>query len=114
MLQKRRVFDLTNTIMNYLFMVFLLLCGIYFASYWFELKMDFLDELVTAANIFAWTISGLSVIMVVLALALAIADKDLKLFTLIWCIVRMLLCIVLSVLIDVSLILTEGGVSLSL
>ena len=114
MLQKRRVFDLTNTIMNYLFMVFLLLCGIYFASYWFELKLDFLDYLVNAANIAAWTMSVLSIVLVVLALILAIADKDLKLFTLIWCIVRMIICIVLSIIVDTSLIITSGGVSLSL
>ncbi len=114
MLQKRRVFDLTNTIMNYLFMVFLLLCGIYFASYWFELKSTFLTYLVNVANIAAWTMSGMSVILVVLALLLAIADKDVKIFSMLWCILRMVICIVLSIIIDTSLIITSGGIKLSL
>ena len=114
MLQKRRVFDLTNSIMNYLFCVFLLLCGIYFASYWFELKLSFLDYLVNTINIAAWLLSGVSVVLLVLALLLAIADKDLKLFSILWCLLRMVICVVLSVLVDLSLILTSGGVSVNL
>ncbi|HAN42948.1 MAG TPA: hypothetical protein DCP98_05915 [Sphaerochaeta sp.] len=114
MLQKRRVFDLTNSIMNYLFWVFLLLCGIYFASYWFELKLSFLDYLVNTINIAAWLLSGVSVVLLVLALLLAIADKDLKLFSILWCLLRMVICVVLSVLVDLSLIMTSGGVSVNL
>lgn len=114
MLQKRRVFDLTNSIMNYLFWVFLLLCGIYFASYWFELKLSFLDYLVNTINIAAWLLSGVSVVLLVLALLLAIADKDLKLFSILWCLLRMVICVVLSALVDMSLIMTSGGVSVNL
>ena len=114
MLQRRRVFDLTNTIMNYLFLVFLLLCGIYLTSFWFELKSDFLTYLVSVINVAAWTISALALLMVCLAVYIAIADKDLKALVLLWCILRMAVCIALSIIIDACSILISEGVSVSL
>ena len=114
MLQRRRVFDLTNTIMNYLFLVFLLLCGIYLTSFWFELKSDFLTYLVSVINVAAWTISALALLMVCLAVYIAIADKDLKALVLLWCILRMAVCIALSIIIDACSILVSEGVSVSL
>ncbi|MBR4121654.1 MAG: hypothetical protein IKT95_07885 [Spirochaetales bacterium] len=114
MLQRRRVFDLTNTIMNYLFLVFLLLCGIYLTSFWFELKTDFLTYLVGVINVAAWTISALALLMVGLAVFIAIADKDLKALVLLWCILRMVVCIALSIIIDACSILVSEGVSVSL
>ena len=114
MLQRRRVFDLTNTIMNYLFLVFLLLCGIYLTSFWFELKSDFLTYLVSVINVAAWTISALALLMVCLAVYIAIADKDLKALVLLWCILRMVVCIALSIIIDACSILVSEGVSVSL
>ena len=114
MLQRRRVFDLTNTIMNYLFLVFLLLCGIYLTSFWFELKSDFLTYLVSVINVAAWTISALALLMVCLAVYIAIADKDLKFLVLLWCILRMAVCIALSIIIDACSILVSEGVSVSL
>ena len=114
MLQRRRVFDLTNTIMNYLFMVFLLLCAIYLVSFWFELKPDFLVYLVNVINVAAWTISILAVLMAGLAVFISIADKDLKLLVLLWCILRMVVCIALSIAIDACEILVSEGVSVSL
>ena len=114
MLQRRRVFDLTNTIMNYLFLVFLLLCGIYLASFWFELKSEFLAYLVGVINVAAWTISSLALLMVGLAVYIAVADKDLKALVLLWCILRMAVCIALSIVIDACSILVSEGVSVSL
>ena len=114
MLQRRRVFDLTNTIMNYLCLVFLLLCGIYLTSFWFELKSDFLTYLVSVINVAAWTISALALLMVCLAVYIAIADKDLKALVLLWCILRMAVCIALSIIIDACSILVSEGVSVSL
>lgn len=114
MLQRRRVFDLTNTIMNYLFLVFLLLCAIYLASFWFELKPDFLIYLVNVINVGAWTISILAVLMAGLAVYISIVDRDLKLLVLLWCILRMVVCIALSIVIDACSILVSEGVSVSL
>lgn len=114
MLQRRRVFDLTNAIMNYLFLVFLLLSAIYLASFWFELKPDFLVYLVNVINVAAWTISTLALLMVGLAVFIAVADKDLKILVLLWCILRMVVCIALSIIIDACSILVSEGVSLSL
>lgn len=114
MLQRRRVFDLTNTIMNYLFLVFLLLCAIYLASFWFELKPDFLIYLVNVINVGAWTISILAVLMAGLAVYISIADRDLKLLVLLWCILRMVVCIAFSIVIDACSILVSEGVSVSL
>ena len=114
MLQRRRVFDLTNTIMNYLFLVFLLLCAIYLASFWFELKADFLEYLVSCINVAAWTISVLTLLMVGLAVYIAAVDKDMKALVLLWCIVRMAACIAISIIIDACSILVSEGVSVSL
>ena len=114
MLQRRRVFDLTNTIMNYVFMVFLLFAGIYLLSFWFELKSEFISGIVVCVNVVAWTVTALSVMLVLIALFIAIEDHELKMGTIIWCIVRMLICIALSIVIDVSSILVSEGVSVSL
>ena len=114
MLQRRRVFDLTNTIMNYLFLVFLLLCGIYLVSFWFELKSGFLIFLVNVINVAAWTISTLALLMTGLAVFIAVKDRDLKALALIWCLVRMVICIALSIIIDACSILVSEGVSVSL
>ncbi len=114
MLQKRRVFDLTNTITNYLFMVFLLLCGMFFASYWFELRLAFVDYLAGILNSAAWILSGISIVLLVLALVLCISNRDMKIMAIVWCLLRMVICVALSALVDVSLILTSGGVNLSL
>ena len=50
MLQKQRVFGITNMVMNYLFLVFILLAGLYFVSYWFELTDVFTSTLVFAGR----------------------------------------------------------------
>ena len=113
MLQKQRVFGITNMVMNYLFLVFILLAGLYFVSYWFELTDVFTSTLVTAVYIFAWTMSILSVILVVLALVIAITDRSFRGLTLLWTIIRMVICIAVSILIDVSDIVVSGNIVLS-
>ena len=113
MLQKQRVFGITNMVMNYLFLVFILLAGLYFVSYWFELTDVFTSTLVTAVNVFAWTMSILSVILVVLALVIAITDRSFRGLTLLWTIIRMVICIAVSILIDVSDIVVSGNIVLS-
>ena len=114
MLQKQRVFGITNSVMNYLFLVFILLAGMFFVSYWFELESGFLDYLVKVVNVFGWIMSVLSVIMVVLALVIAFTDKTFKGLTLLWTIVRMVVCVVVSVIIDVSDIVVSGNLVISL
>ena len=114
MLQRRRVFDFTNTIMNYVFMVFLLFAGIYLTSFWLELKSQFLNSIVVCANVVAWTVTALSLMLFLISLFIAIADHEIKWGTIIWCLVRMVVCIVLSIIIDVSSILVNEGVSVSL
>ena len=112
MLQKQRVFGITNMVMNYLFLVFILLAGLYFVSYWFELTQVFTKTLVSAVNVFAWTMSILSVILVVLALVIAITDRSFRGLTLLWTIIRMVICIAVSILIDVSDIVVSGNIVL--
>ena len=114
MLQKQRVFGITNSVMNYLFLVFILLAGMFFVSYWFELESGFLDYLVKVVNVFGWIMSVLSVTMVVLALVIAFTDKTFKGLTLLWTIVRMVVCVAVSVIIDVSDIVVSGNLVISL
>ncbi len=114
MLQKRRVFDLTNTILNYLFVAFLLLCCVYACSFWIELKGQFIDTVVEILNVSAWCVTGLSVILTVLALWISISEKSFQLGKLIWCIVRMAICIGLSIFVNVCSILVSGDVSVNL
>ena len=114
MLQKRRVFDLTNSIVNYLFLVLLLLCGIYAVSFWIELTEEFTAFLVLCINVMTWTVSGLSVILVLLALVIAVLDRDLRFAALLWSIIRMIICVAFSIIIDAASILVSEGVSLRL
>ncbi len=114
MLQNRRVFDIINRILNYLFMVFLLLGCMYFVSFWIELRADYLTFMVNFTNLFAWIISGASILMFILALVLVFVNRDFPIGTVLWCLLRMVLCIGITVVIDVVDILEKGGVSLSL
>ena len=114
MLERRRVFDLTNTIINYLFMVFLLLAAIYFVSFWFKLKGGFIDMVISWVNVVAWTVTAISVLVVLIALVITVLDHELKLGTLVWSLVRMAVCIALSVVIDVCSVLVAEGVKVSL
>lgn len=114
MLQNRRVFDQVNSILNYVFLVFALLCGLYFMSFWTELKPEFIQAMVNVVNVVAWCVTGVSVIMVALALWIAIVDRDVQVLTVLWCVVRMGLCIALTVFIDVCSILVDGLLSVSL
>ncbi len=114
MLQTRRVYDLTNSILNYLFLGFLLLCCVYAVSFWMELKNQFIDTVVRILNVSAWCVTGLSVILTLLALWISITDKSFQLGKLIWCIVRMVLCIGLSVFVNVCVVLVSGELSIKL
>jgi len=95
-------------------MVFLLLAAIYFASFWFRLKGGFIDMVVNWVNIVAWTVTAISVIIVVIALVITVLDHELKLGTLVWSLVRMAVCIALSVVVDVCTVLVSEGVKVSL
>lgn len=114
MLQNRRVFELTNIILNCIFVAFVVFCCVYFVSFWFELKSDFIDVLVDVLNIAAWCVTGLSVVLAVLAVWISISEKSFQLGKLIWCIARMVICILLSVFIDVCSIVVSGELSVSL
>ena len=114
MLQTRRVFDLTNTIVNFLFMFFALLCCVYFISFWLELKSAFLQTMVNIVNVLAWCVTILSVMMALLALWISISDRSFQVGKLIWCICRMAICIIVVIFIDVCSILVSGEISVNL
>ena len=114
MLQTRRVFDLTNTIVNYLFMIFILLCCVYFISFWLELKSAFLYTMVNILNVLAWCVTIISVMMTALALWISISDHSFQAGKLIWSICRMAICILLVIFIDVCSILVSGEISVNL
>ena len=114
MLQTRRVFDLTNTIVNYLFMIFIFLCGVYFISFWLELKSAFLYTMVNILNVLAWVVTIISVLMAVLALWISFSDRSFQVGKLVWCVCRMAICILLAVFIDICSILVSGEIGVNL
>ena len=114
MLQRQRVFSLTNTIINCLFMALILLCGVYFISFWIEMKPSFLETMVSIVNIAAWCVTGLSVAMVAIALWISFSDSEFQVGKLVWCIIRMAICILLTIFVDVCSILVAGEISVSL
>ena len=114
MLQRQRVFSLTNTILNCLFMALVLMCCVYFISFWIEMKSSFLDTMVSVVNICAWCVTGLSVAMAVMAVWIYVSDRNRQIGKLVWCIIRMAVCIVLAVFVDVCSILVAGEISVSL
>ena len=114
MIQSRRVFSLTNSIVNYLFLVFLLLCGVYFISFWMELRQSFLDTVLNIVNVSAWIVTGLSLILAGISVWISVSDKEFQTGKLVWSIARMAICIILAVFVDVCAILVAGNVSVNL
>ena len=95
-------------------MALLLLCGVYFISFWIEMKPSFLETMVSIVNIAAWCVTGLSVAMVAIALWISFSDSEFQVGKLVWCIVRMAICILLTIFVDVCSILVAGEISVNL
>ena len=95
-------------------MALILLCGIYFISFWIEMKPSFLETMVSIVNIAAWCVTGLSVAMVAIALWISFSYSEFQVGKLVWCIIRMAICILLTIFVDVCSILVAGEISVSL
>lgn len=100
--------------MNYATLVFLLVCALYFCSFWIDLKSAFLQIIVQVSNIMAWTMTIMSVLLSVLALFIITSDPQFRAARLVWVILRMLICIVVSIVVDVTSMLISSGISVSL
>ncbi len=100
--------------MNYASLVFLLICALYFCSFWIELKSSFLQIIVQVSNVMAWTMTIMSVLLAVLALFIITSDPQFRAIRLVWVIVRMLICIIVSIVVDVTSMLISSGISVSL
>ena len=114
MLLKRRVFDLTNTILNYMFLVQVLLFILYCISFWIKLRQDYIAVLVTCINVAAWTVTVLSLVIVILGFFIYFRDKAISVRTMVWSLFRMLLSVAMTILVDVFSVVVAGEISVAL
>ena len=114
MLQSRRVIDITNTICNYIFLVFLLLFGIYASSFWKSLDASFVAYVVNLTNNIGLTVLVLSAGLLIIALILWIVDRHLKVGLLITCLLRILFSVLVMVVMSTLSTLVANGLEVRL
>lgn len=114
MLGKRRVFDLTNTITDYLFSLFILLSALFASSQWIPMKREFTGFIASVLVSLGLVITALCLAMVLLAIALAVQEKGFRAWPLVWCIVRMAVSMTFSLLVNALTVTMSGGLHLSL
>ncbi len=111
MLQFRRVIEITNIICNYIFLVFLLLFGIYASSLWTDLDADFISYIINIDNIIGWTVTVLSCLIFLCAVVLLFADHSFKFGLFLFSLLRITFCVVIMFSIDaLSSLVTTGFV----
>lgn len=103
-----------NSILNYTFLVFLLIAAMFFSSFWFTFKLEFLSALASFASVLTWTITILSVVLAVVTVTILVTDSQLKALDIVWTIARMLICILISVVMDTSSMLITEGITISI
>ena len=114
MLQSRRVIDITNTLCNYLFLIFLFLFGIYASSLWTELDETFISYLVNINNIIGISVIVISLGLFICAIVLLIADKKLKVSLTVFSLLRIVFSAVILFAMDALTTLVSSGFEVKL
>lgn len=109
MLQSRRVIDITNTICNYIFLVFLLLFSIYAVSLWRSLDANFIVYVVNITNTLGLTVSVLSIGLFLTSIVLLFIDHKLKVALFLTCLLRLIFSILIMVLMSTLSTLVANG-----
>ncbi len=109
MLQSRRVFDISNIITNYAFLVCLFLFALYVASFWFNLEPSFITFIVNTCAVLCWTVFALSVVIFFFTLFFWIADEHLHFSLIIWTLLRAAICIFLIYALGIFYTITTTG-----
>ena len=114
MLQRRRVFDITNMITNYTFMVCLLLCALYAASLWFSLDAKFMHFLVISCGIMDCSVAAASVVLFIVAVVFWILDGHPRVGLAMWSLLRGALCIAMMAAVYTFAAITTTGLEVRL
>jgi len=114
MLQRRRIFDITNMITNYTFMVCLLLCALYAASLWFSLDAVFLDFIVNASGVLACSVAAASAALFIVAVVFWILDGHPRVGLALWSLLRGAICLALMVAVYTFATVTTTGLEVRL
>ena len=113
MLKTRRVFDILNSLMNYLLISQFTLFLIFIVSYFIEINPNFCKCLVLLVNILLWTMVSISIVLLVICLILA-SNDDYRYIAFFWNIIRIIIAFIITLFINLSLKLTTQGLSISL
>ena len=114
MLQRRRVFDITNMITNYTFMVCLLLCALYAASLWFSLDSTFVHFIVMACGILSCSVVAASAALFIVAVIFWILDGHPRVGLALWSLLRGAICLALMVAVYTFSTITTTGLEVRL
>lgn len=114
MLQRRRVFDITNMITNYTFMVCLLLCALYAASFWFSLDATFLHFIAMACGVLTCSVAAVSAALFVTAVVFWILDGHPRVGLALWSLLRGALCLAIMVAVYTFATITTTGLEVRL
>jgi hypothetical protein len=109
MLQSRRVIDITNTICNYIFLVFLLLFGIYASSFWKELDATFVSYVVDLTANIGITVSLISAGVMLVDIVLIFIDHKFKFGQFLACLLRILFSVLIMIFMYALCALVESG-----
>ncbi len=114
MLQSRRVIDITNTICNYIFLVFLLLFGIYASSFWKELDSSFVAYIVNLTNTIGLTVCVISIGLLATSIILIFIDHKFKTGLFVSCLLRIIFSILVMVIMSTLSRLVASGFEVTL
>ena len=109
MLQFRRVIEITNIICNYIFLVFLLLFGIYVSSLWTTLDEEFVAYVVQLDNIVGWTVIDISLALLLCAIILLFVDHTFKFGIIFFSLIRTFASAILMFAIDALVTVINSG-----
>lgn len=86
-------------IANYTFMVFVLLCAVYSASFWFALDGRFLHFMSIACGVMACSIAAISAALFLTAIVFWILDGHLRIGIALWSVLRAAMSLALMALV---------------
>lgn len=114
MLQKRRLYDSLNTILNYAMLVYLLISIIYGLSFYLKMKTSFVNAMSSFVGVLGWIITLTSIIQIVIGLLIIPKDRQFKKARLIWAFLRMIIVIVLTLFFSFTGQLVTEGIVISI
>lgn len=114
MLGKNRVFETTDSIMNWFFAFLVAFTLLYLSTVLVILRYNLYGFFLKAINILAWVQICTSVILVLLAFSIWITDYQFPIGRFLWAVIRSLLSLALMILCNTVNVISESGTVISI